>query len=159
MNNVHYLYKNTLEYITMRQFDMTTKEFVRSYSFNDIYCDRKAERSKVIKGRTVIELGTRVATCFVGNLYRVFEPSVESYKYLLLVGVAQQNPNYDSLVSVEEAEEAAAIKAFTNPVLTYILDEPLSEDSFIDLSLVLRDSKPVVLIKTPEEKNMMFIEA
>lgn len=143
----------------MGQFNMTTKELIRSYSFNDIYCNRNAEHRKVIKGRTIIELGTRIATCFVGNLYKVYEPSVESYKYLLLVGVARQNPDYDSPISVEEAEEAAAINAFTKPILTYVADEPLTDDNFTDLSLVLRETLPVILVKTPEEKNIIFLEA
>jgi hypothetical protein len=55
---------------------MSTKEFVTSFSYNDIYTNRNADRKTVVKGRTVIELGTRTATSFVGNLYRVFDSSV-----------------------------------------------------------------------------------
>ena len=62
----------------MRQFTMSTKELIRTYSFNDIYCNRNDEVRKIVKGRTIVELGTRVATCFVGNLYKVYASSVES---------------------------------------------------------------------------------
>ena len=90
---------------------MSTKEFVTSFSYNDIYTNRNADRKTVVKGRTVIELGTRTATSFVGNLYRVFDSSVKSYKYLLLVCVAKQSPYWNYPIEVEEAEELAAINA------------------------------------------------
>jgi hypothetical protein len=143
----------------MGQYNMSTKELVRSYSFNDIYTNRNDERRKVIKGRTTIEVGTRIATSFVGNLYRVYDSSVESYKYLLLVGVARQNPDYDSPVEVEEAEEAAALNAQLVPVLTYAVDKPFDDDYFTDLCIVMRQMMPVKFIKTPEEKNVVMIEA
>ena len=143
----------------MRQFNMSTKELIRTYSFNDIYCNRNDEVRKIVKSRTIVELGTRVATCFVGNLYKVYDSSVESFKYLLLVGVARQNPDYDSPVEVEEAEEAAALNAQLFPVLTYIVDKPFDDDYFTDLCIVMRQMMPVKFIKTLEEKNIVMIEA
>lgn len=143
----------------MGQYNLSTKEWVRSYAFNDIYTNRNDERRKVIKGRTTIELGTRIATSFVGNLYRVFDSSVESFKYLLLVGVARQNPDYDSPISVEEAEEVAAINSLLNPVLTYVVDEVIDDDHFLDLCIVMREMMPKIFVKTPEEKKMVFLEA
>lgn len=143
----------------MGQYNLSTKEWVRSYAFNDIYTNRNDERRKVIKGRTTIELGTRIATSFVGNLYRVFDSSVESFKYLLLVGVARQNPEYDSPIAVEEAEEVAAINSLLNPVLTYIVDEVIDDDHFLDLCIVMREMMPKIFVKTPEEKKMIFLEA
>jgi hypothetical protein len=143
----------------MGQYNMSTKELVRSYSFNDIYTNRNDERRKVIKGRTTIELGTRIATSFVGNLYRVYDSSVESFKYLLMVGVARQNPEFDSPISVEEAEEAAATNAWLNPILTYKVEQVIDDDHFLDLCLVMREMMPTIFVKTPEEKNILFIEA
>ena len=143
----------------MGQYNLSTKEWVRSYAFNDIYTNRNDERRKVIKGRTTIELGTRIATSFVGNLYRVFDSSVESFKYLLLVGVARQNPDYDSPISVEEAEEVSAINSLLNPVLTYVVDEVIDDDHFLDLCIVMREMMPKIFVKTPEEKKMVFLEA
>lgn len=143
----------------MGQYNLSTKEWVRSYAFNDIYTNRNDERRKVIKGRTTIELGTRIATSFVGNLYRVYDSSVESFKYLLLVGVARQNPDFDSPITVEEAEEVAAINAWLNPVLTYVVDEVIDDDHFLDLCIVMREMMPKIFVKTPEEKKMLFLEA
>lgn len=143
----------------MGQYNLSTKEWVRSYAFNDIYTNRNDERRKVIKGRTTIELGTRIATSFVGNLYRVYDSSVESFKYLLLVGVARQNPDFDSPITVEEAEEVAAMNAWLNPVLTYTVDEVIDDDHFLDLCIVMREMMPKIFVKTPEEKKMLFLEA
>lgn len=143
----------------MGQYNLSTKEWVRSYAFNDIYTNRNDERRKVIKGRTTIELGTRIATSFVGNLYRVYDSSVESFKYLLLVGVARQNPDFDSPITVEEAEEVAAVNAWLNPVLTYVVDEVIDDDHFLDLCIVMREMMPKIFVKTPEEKKMLFLEA
>ena len=134
---------------------MSTKELIKTYSFNDIYNNRNDEHVKTVKGRTVIELGTRTATSFVGNLYRVFDSSVKSYKYLLLVGVAKQSPYWNYPIEVEEAEELAAINAQIKPMLKLVLDEPIeNEDYFIDLCIVLTELMPTKFILTDEEKGI-----
>ena len=90
---------------------MSTKELIKTYTYDDIHTDRRGERTKVVKGRTVIELGTKAATSFVGNLYRVYDYSVKSYKQLLLVGVAKQ-PLDGEYTDFEESmyEEAMDIR-------------------------------------------------
>lgn len=137
---------------------MSTKELVRTYSYNDIFTNRADERTSVIKGRTVIELGTRTAASFVGNLYRVFEPSVKSYKYMLLVGVARQSPKWDMPIDEAHAEEVAALNAFTKPIMTLVVDEPFDDDYFIDLCIVLTEIMPTKFILTDEEKGITRID-
>ena len=137
---------------------MSTKELVRTYSYNDIFTNRADERTSVIKGRTVIELGTRTAASFVGNLYRVFEPSVKSYKYVLLVGVARQSPKWDMPIDEAQAEEVAALKAFTEPIMTLVVDEPFEDDYFIDLCIVLTEIMHTKFILTDEEKGITRID-
>lgn len=137
---------------------MSTKELVRTYSYNDIFTNRADERTSVIKGRTVIELGTRTAASFVGNLYRVFEPSVKSYKYMLLVGVARQSPKWDMPIDEAQAEEVAALNAFTKPIMTLVVDEPFEDDYFIDLCIVLTEIMPTKFILTDEEKGIIRID-
>lgn len=139
---------------------MSTKELVHTYSFNNIYSNRAAQKESVIKGRTVIELGTKTATSFVGNLYRVFDRSVKSFKYLLLVGVAKQNPdmfNPDYVITEEDAEEVAALNAILNPVLSYVIDEPFKDDYFIDLCIVMDEMMPLTFVMTPEECGLKVI--
>lgn len=141
----------------MTKFDMTTKELVRSYSYNDIYTNRNSERVSVVKGRTIVELGTRTATTFVGNLYKVFDSSVKSYKYLLLVGVAQQSQYCNTPVDEEEAVEKAAENAQINPVLTYIVEQEFNDDYFMDLCIVMTEIMPIKFILTDEEMGIKNI--
>lgn len=141
----------------MTKFDMSTKELVRSYSYSDIYTNRNDERVSVVKGRTIVELGTRTATTFVGNLYKVFDSSVKSYKYLLLVGVARQSQYCNTPVDEEEAVERAAENAQINPVLTYIVEQEFNDDYFIDLCIVMTEIMPTKFILTDEEMGIINI--
>ena len=142
---------------------MSTKELIKTYTYDDIYADRRDERVKVVKGRTVIELGTRAATSFVGNLYRVYDYSVKSYKQLLLVGVAKQpldngNGEFEETI-YEEAMENARVDPMVKIVLDDIEDSrvPINEDYFIDLCIVLSEMMNVRLLMTDEEMGLTNI--
>lgn len=141
----------------MTNLDMSTKEHIRTYYFDNFNTNRNAQRKSVIKGRTVIELGTRQATTYVGNLYRVFDYSVKSFKYLLLVGVANQNPIYGVPVDKEDVEIEAAINALVNPIMEYIVEEPFDDDYFMDLCIVMNEITPVKFIYTAEESGLTMI--
>ena len=93
----------------MQNLDMTTKELVKTFVYDDINSNRQVQKQNVVNGRTVIELGTRPATVFVGNLYKVFDLNVKSFKYLLMVGVARQNVNWNKPINKEQAEELAKL--------------------------------------------------
>ena len=136
---------------------MSTKELIKTYTYDDIHADRRDERVKVVKGRTVIELGTRAATSFVGNLYRVYDYSVKSYKQLLLVGVAKQPLDGGGIDFEESMYEGAAENAWINPMVKIVLDDvedstvPINEDYFMDLCIVLSEMMKVELLLTDEE--------
>lgn len=141
---------------------MSTKELIKTYSFNDIYNNRNDEHVKKVKGRTVIELGTRTATSFVGNLYRVFDYSVKSYKQLLLVGVAKQCKSGCTEDLENRLEIEAAENAWVNPSLKLVIEPedstvPFDEDYFMDLCIVLNEIFPTELIMTPEEMGIKDI--
>ena len=136
---------------------MTTKELVKTFVYDDINSNRQVQKQNVVNGRTVIELGTRPATVFVGNLYKVFDLNVKSFKYLLMVGVARQNVNWNKPINKEQAEELAMINCLTNPFAQIVLDEPISnEDFFYDIGIVFSNLLPHKMIKTEEEK---FLES
>ena len=100
---------------------MSTKELIKTYTYDDIHTDRRGERVKVVKGRTVIELGTKAATSFVGNLYRVYDYSVKSYKQLLLVGVAKQPLCSDFTDSeFEDAMHAFGSRSHVNTAAIFV---------------------------------------
>ena len=142
---------------------MSTKELIKTYTYDDIHADRRDERVKVVKGRTVIELGTRAATSFVGNLYRVYDYSVKSYKQLLLVGVAKQPLDNGNGEFEETIYEEAMENAWVDPMVTIVLDDiedsrvPINEDYFIDLCIVLSEMMKVHLLMTDEEMGLTNI--
>ena len=136
---------------------MSTKELIKTYTYDDIHTDRRDERVNVVKGRTVIELGTRAATSFVGNLYRVYDYSVKSYKQLLLVGVAKQPLDGGGIDFEDSMYEEASENAWINPMVKIVLDDvedstvPINEDYFMDLCIVLSEMMKVELLLTDEE--------
>lgn len=142
---------------------MSTKELIKTYTYDDIHADRRDERVKVVKGRTVIELGTRAATSFVGNLYRVYDYSVKSYKQLLLVGVAKQPLDNGNGEFEETIYEEAMENAWVDPMVKIVLDDiedsrvPINEDYFIDLCIVLSEMMKVRLLMTDEEMGLTNI--
>ena len=142
---------------------MSTKELIKTYTYDDIYADRRDERVKVVKGRTVIELGTRAATSFVGNLYRVYDYSVKSYKQLLLVGVAKQPLDNGNGEFEETIYEEAMENAWVDPMVKIVLDDiedsrvPINEYYFIDLCIVLSEMMNVRLLMTDEEMGLTNI--
>ena len=139
---------------------MSTKELIKTYTYDDIHADRRDERVKVVKGRTVIELGTRAATSFVGNLYRVYDYSVKSYKQLLLVGVAKQPLDGGGIDFEDSMYEEAMENAWVNPMVKIVLDDvedstvPINEDYFMDLCIVLSEMMKVELLLTDEEMGL-----
>ena len=139
---------------------MSTKELIRTYSYDDIHTDRRAEGVKFVKGRTVIELGTRAATSFVGNLYRVYDYSVKSYKQLLLVGVAKQPLDCEYGEFEEAMYEEAMENAWVKPMVKIVLDDvedsrvPINEDYFMDLCIVLSEMMHIELLLTDEEMGI-----
>ena len=139
---------------------MPTKELIKTYTYDDIHTDRRDERTNVVKGRTVIELGTRAATSFVGNLYRVYDYSVKSYKQLLLVGVAKQPLDGGGIDFEDFMYEEAAENAWINPMVKIVLDDvedstvPINEDYFMDLCIVLSEMMKVELLLTDEEMGL-----
>lgn len=139
---------------------MSTKELIKTYTYDDIHTDRRDERVNVVKGRTVIELGTRAATSFVGNLYRVYDYSVKSYKQLLLVGVAKQPLDGGGIDFEDSMYEEAMENAWVNPMVKIVLDDvedstvPINEDYFMDLCIVLSEMMKVELLLTDEEMGL-----
>ena len=142
---------------------MSTKELIKTYTYDDIHTDRRDERVNVVKGRTVIELGTKAATSFVGNLYRVYDYSVKSYKQLLLVGVAKQPLDNGNGEFEETIYEEAMENAWVDPMVKIVFDDvedsrvPINEDYFIDLCIVLSEMMKVELLLTDEEKGLTNI--
>ena len=149
----------------MECLDMSTKELIKTYYYTDIFCNRADERMHVVKGRTLIELGTRTATSFVGNLYRVYDYSVKSYKQLLLVGVAKQPLDCEYGEFEEAMYEEAMENAWVKPMVKIVLDDvedsrvPINEDYFMDLCIVLSEMMHIELLLTAEEMGITSVNS
>ena len=86
---------------------------------------------EIVNGREVDVRGQVCATTLIGLLYRVYDPSVESYKYILHVGVANQG-NADAVVDVDEEYEEAYINALMNPQIQYVIGDDYTSFDWIN---------------------------
>lgn len=107
-----------------------SKEFVRTFEFdsrrNSSDCFSKEFK---LDGRTYMKLGELQRVTFVGNLYKVFDPSINQNKYMLMIGFAKQHPR-DITTSREEGLEIANTHAHENPAIVMEVDKNISEESF-----------------------------
>ena len=130
--------------------DFLRKELVDSFFFTDYNRNREYSKKVVINGRTYVKFGTHTATTIVANVYKVYDPSVESYKYVALFGISRQHP-CDVKVTKEEGIELANIAADTNPFMTCQFDEAPSYHTFKYMADIYICSMKKQLIKTKEE--------
>ena len=131
--------------------DFLTKELVGVYSYTNMNEDRNDVKRVVIKGRTWLKTGTATATTVVSLLYRTYNPSVKHNEYIVLMGVARQNPgdiNLDKNLGYEIAME----NALMSPVATIKFESDiLSEEVIYDFMKKYVESLPVRFIKTRAE--------
>ena len=90
----------------MQSLDFLRKDLVETFYFTNVNDNRTYVNREIVNGREVDVRGQVCATTLIGLLYRVYDPSVESYKYILHVGVANQG-NADAVVDVDEEYEEA----------------------------------------------------
>lgn len=130
--------------------DFSNKEFVRSFTYSNLREDRRIQKREVILGREYIKYGTACATTMVCDCWKVYDPSVERFKYVYLAGVARQHPS-DISVKYADGVEIAHENAMTNPVFTMIYDRPV-EFEFVELMMSNYICQlPVQLVKTRQE--------
>ena len=102
----------------MQSLDFLRKDLVETFYFTNVNDNRTYVNREIVNGREVDVRGQVCATTLIGLLYRVYDPSVESYKYILHVGVANQG-NADVVVDVDEEYEEAYTNALMNPQIHY----------------------------------------
>lgn len=130
--------------------DYSNKTFVRSFTYSNLKEDRRICKKEVIFGRTYIKHGIMCATTMVCDCWKVFDPSVEQFKYVYLAGVARQHPN-DICVKYADGVELAHQNAMMNPVMTLVYDRPV-EYEFIEGMMELYVSQlPQQMVRTNKE--------
>lgn len=130
--------------------DYSNKEFVRSFTYSNLRNDRRTSKQEVILGRIYTKYGTACATTMVTDLWKVWDPSVEQFKYVYLSGMARQHPE-DINVRYADGIEIAHENAMMNPVMTMVYDKPISFEQVEYMMSIYVSGLPVQLVKTKKE--------
>lgn len=128
--------------------NLLTKELVNTFSWSK-YGVKTAQRV-VINGRKYLKEGVETGAAFVGNVWKVYDPSVKRFKYMLNVGVAKQHPT-DINVKKEEGYELANERAFVEPQMTLTFDNNIGELDFVRLCKMYYQSMKTQMVNTKEE--------
>lgn len=130
--------------------DYSNKEFVRSFTYSNLRKDRRISKQEVILGRTTTKYGTACATTMVTDLWKVWDPSVEQFKYVYLTGMARQHPQ-DITVKYADGIEIAHENAMINPVMTMVYDKPISFEQVEYMMEIYVSGLPVQFVRTRQE--------
>ena len=134
----------------MQSLDFLRKDLVETFYFTNVNDNRTYVNREIVNGREVDVRGQVCATTLIGLLYRVYDPSVESYKYILHVGVANQG-NADAVVDVDEEYEDAYINALMNPQIQYVIGDDYTSFDWKVFSLAILSTQPKRFVLTDEE--------
>lgn len=134
----------------MQSLDFLRKDIVETFYFTNVNDNRTYVNREIVNGREVDVRGQVCATTLIGLLYRVYDPSVESYKYILHVGVANQG-NADAVVDVDEEYEEAYINALMNPQIQYVIGDDYTSFDWKVFSLAILSTQPKRFVLTDEE--------
>ncbi len=128
------------------------KRLVAEHTLSDIRSERRCEKETVSEcGRRFVTTGKKCSVTFGVKIYKMNGPSVNPLKrYLMLVGVARQNP-IDIKDDLELAEETAFEHAMTDPIITVWLPRSLSFDEIEQMILPYYGTMPEKLLKTSKE--------
>lgn len=134
----------------MTSLDFLRKELVKTFYFTNANDERYGVNRERINGRVTTFEGQLCATTLIGLLYLVYDPSVESYKYILHVGVANQRPE-DAEVDEDEEYEKAYINALTDPRVQFVIGDDYSQFEWKSFAEAIVNSQPKELVLTDEE--------
>lgn len=110
----------------MCNLDWSTREVIGEFGYSNILSHRWTARTHMIGNRKLEIYGDALGSTFVGLLYKVFDRSVESFKYILHVGVETQDAT-DNHPDVDVELEGAYLNALDCP--TIVLDLGYEEPS------------------------------
>ena len=137
----------------MQSLDFLRKDLIETFYYTNMFEDRSTEIKEVVNGREIMIKGQACATTLIGLLYHVYDPSVKSYKYILHIGVAHQNP-VDKYPDVDEEYEKAYENALANPVMQYVIGEDRSafdQQAFLYITGMIKATQPKELVITDDE--------
>ena len=130
--------------------DFLTKDLVKTFSYSTINEWRNLEKQVVINGRTYVKFGQAQVVTLVGNLYKCWDPSVESYKNMLMVGVAKQHP-CDLKITKQEGLSIANEKAYACPSIVMEVDHDFNKEKFNIIAMCYIETMNLEQVKTRQE--------
>lgn len=140
--------------IFMSKLNYATKSVCSIFEYTNANDDLWTTMEHVINGRTCTIHGLTCSSTCVGILYKVFDHSINQFKYILHVGVETQQP-YDNVGDIDLAFERAMEIAMTDPTMVIDLgiDSPSIdfESIFENLCISYIEFKPKEFILTDEE--------
>ena len=126
------------------------KDLIRTFSYTNMNDYRGMETKVVVNGRTYVKLGQAQAVTMVGNLYKCWDPSVESYKYMLMVGVAKQHP-CDLKITKQEGYAIANENAYASPSIVMEVTKDFDKEKFIYTAMCYIELMHLSFVKTKKE--------
>ena len=130
--------------------DWLSKELINNGSWNNIKKNRDQIKEERINGRLYIKLGVNCATTVSYFVYKVYDPSVKSFKYAYMLGVARQNPG-DTVLDKNEGIRIAEQRAIENPSIVLIYDYIIPHGQLMNIIEQYVNTLPVKFIKTKAE--------
>ena len=103
--------------------DFLRKDVVKSYSFNNVGMNRNFEKKVLVNGHTAVIKCVAPIAVMEGVLYKVYDHSVKSFKYVLHVGIGEQDVHENVQANVEELKEMAIDSMLISPVITMTFDD------------------------------------
>jgi hypothetical protein len=125
--------------------DFLRKQVVATFEFSNVAMNRNFEKKVLVNGRTATMTCAAPIAVMEGALYKVYDHSVKSFKYVLHVGIGEQDVHDNIKPDVVELREKAVENMLISPVITMTFDElNLREFNFDEFCMnYLKIRKPV----------------
>ena len=130
--------------------DFLRKKFIGQYVYSNIDTDRQCVKSVRINGRLYDKHGVDCATTFAALVYKVSVCGVKQFKYVILVGIARQNP-CDNVLDKKIGAEIAIENAMINPVMSVQYSDNVTEEIIYELVSSYSAGLPIQFVKTRQE--------
>jgi len=130
--------------------DFLRKKFIGQYVYSNIDENRQCVKSVRINGRLYDKYGVDCATTFAALVYKVPVCGVKQFKYVILIGMARQNP-CDNVLDKKIGAEIALENAWSNPVMSVQYSDNVTEKTIYELISSYSVGLPIQFVKTRQE--------
>ena len=103
--------------------DFLRKEQVGEFMYTNAGTNRNFEKKVLVNGHRAVVTYAKPLAEMVGIMYKVWDPSVKSFKYVLNIGIGEQDVNDNIGFSMDALSEEASVNARISPVITVVSDD------------------------------------